>query len=89
MIRASIGKKCKPVKNRLFYARKKRDKDKKPYVSVNYEGTTYVIPETHDTKDGCCTDRSMHVLSLVSLLIGQQKKSELVPTTGVVSVIGR
>ncbi len=88
MIYAGIGKKCKSVKNRLFYARKKRDEDKNPCVSVNYEGTTYVIPRFPDS-NGCCQDRSMHVLSLVSLLIGQQKKSELVPTTGVVSVIGR
>jgi hypothetical protein len=89
MIRAGIGEKCKSVENRLFYARNKRDGDKNPCVSVNYEKTAYVIPETHDTDKGCCTDRSMHVLSLVSQLIGLQKKSELVPTTGMVRVIGR
>ena len=64
------------------------DKDEKPCVSVDYEGTRYVIPGRPD-KEECCTDRSMHVLSLVSLLIGQQKESELVPTTGMVRVIGR
>ena len=87
-ISAGIGN-CKGFENRLFYARKIRDEDKDPCVSVNYERDRYIIPRFPDSKNGCCTDRSMHVLSLVSLLIGQQKKSELVPTTGVVSVIGR
>jgi hypothetical protein len=89
MISAGIGG-CKKIKNRLFYAREVKDGNDGPFcVSVDYDKTTYGIPQTPDTKDGCCEDRSMHVLSLVSLLIGQQKKSELVPTTGVVSVIGR
>ncbi|NQT01466.1 MAG: hypothetical protein HQ580_05560, partial [Planctomycetes bacterium] len=71
---------------RLFYAREATDNDIAPCVSVDYEGTKYVIP---GDPDGYGTDRSMHVLSLVSQLIGLQKKSEEVPSTGVVSVIGR
>jgi hypothetical protein len=74
---------------RLFYARKATDDDTAPDVSVDYEGTKYVIPGNPDSDDGYCVDRSMHVLSLVSQLIGLQKKSEQAPVTGVVSVIGR
>ena len=68
------------------HARKARDEDKSPCVSVDYEGTKYFIP---GDPDGYGTDRSMHVLSLVSQLIGLQKKIEEAPATGVVSVIGR
>jgi len=70
----------------LFYARKVTNEDTTPCVSVDYEGTKYVIP---GDPNGYGTDRSMHVLSLVSQLIGLQKTSEEVPSTGVVSVIGR
>jgi hypothetical protein len=73
---------------RLFYARV-MDEDEIPYVSVDYEGTTYVIPKDPDSDDRFRADRSMHVLSLVSQLIGLQKKVEESPTTGVVNVIGR
>ena len=71
---------------RLFYARKARCKDVTPCVSVDYEGTKYVIP---GDPDGQGKDRSMHVLSLVSQLIGLQKKSAEAPATATVSVIGR
>ncbi len=74
---------------RLFYARKATDEDVTPCVSVDYEGTRYVIPGDPDPDEGYCTDRSMQVLSLVSQLIGLQKTSEEAPATGVVSVIGR
>lgn len=87
-IYAGLGE-CEGTKNWLFYARKAREEDINPCVSVEYDETRYVIPGKSDTKNGCCRDRSMHVLSLVSLLIGQQKKSELIPTTGLVNVIGR
>jgi hypothetical protein len=73
----------------LFYARKATDKNAVPCVSVDYEGTKYVIPGERDPDDIECTDRSMHVLSLVSQLIGLQKKSQQLPATGVVTVIGR
>jgi hypothetical protein len=73
---------------RLFYARA-CDEDVTPCVSVDYEGTRYVIPGDPDPDDGRCVDRSMHVLSLVSQLIGLQKTSEEAPGTGVVSVVGR
>jgi len=74
---------------RLFYAREVTDKNEKPCVSVDYEGTRYVIPGFSDSDDGYCTDRSMQVLSLVSQLIGLQKKSEEAPATGVVKLIGQ
>lgn len=60
-----------------------------PCVSVNYEGTRYVIPGECNPDDPVCTDRSMHVLSLVSQIIGLQKKGLQLPTTGTVTVIGR
>jgi len=75
----------------LFVVHKKTYKDKSPIVTVTYEGTTYVIPKSSDdeSSDECSVDRSMHVLSLVSLIIGKQKTSTPVPSTGVVSIIGR
>jgi hypothetical protein len=88
IIYAGIGE-CEGTKSWLFYARKVTGEDDTPCVSVDYEGSRYVIPGRSDTKKGCCRDRSMHVLSLVSLLIGQQKESKLVPTTATVSVIGQ
>ncbi len=88
MIHAGFGK-CEDCSARLFYARVKRTKDKDPCVFVEYDKTKYVIPRAPDSDMGCCRDRSMHVLSLVSLLIGQYKKSSEIPTTATVSVIGR
>ena len=58
-------------------------------VSVDFEGSTYSIRRDPHYCDSCRADRSMHVLSLISQLIGQQKKIETVPVTGVVNVIGR
>jgi hypothetical protein len=77
----------KPVP--LFRAYKAKAEDKSPCVSVVYEGVRYIIPQAPDSNDGYCTDRSMHVLSLVSQLIGLQREVEEMPTTGVVSVIGQ
>jgi hypothetical protein len=88
MIYAGFGK-CGKCPIPLFYACKKTDEDETPCVSVDYDGSRYVIPETPDSDEGCCKDRSMHVLSLVSLLIGQQKEIAETPTTATVSVVGR
>lgn len=81
---------------RLFYAyeetkgRKPLYKcDKAPCVSVDYEGVRYVVPQVPDSNDGRCVDRSMHVLSLVSQLIGLQKEVEKAPVTSTVSIIGQ
>jgi hypothetical protein len=62
---------------------------KKPFVSVVYGGTRYEIPDDPNYWNRYCADRTMHVLSLVSQLIGLQKEVEQTPVTGVVSVIGR
>jgi len=88
MIKVS-GEPSAPPLARLFFARRATDKDKTPYVSVDYEGTQYVIPEDPNSGDRYRADRSMHVLSLVSQLIGLQKEIEQTPVTGVVSVIGQ
>jgi hypothetical protein len=72
----------------LFIVRKSTEKDKAYSVGVDYESTKYVIPNS-DSNEGCRIDRSMHVLSLVSQLIGQQKSNEHIPVTGVVNVVGR
>lgn len=64
--------------------------NKEPFVSVKYEGDNYVIPRLAQN-DNCITDRdgSMYVLSLVSLLINQQKYGiNTAPITGVVNVVG-
>jgi hypothetical protein len=61
-------------------------------VAVDYEGRKYTIPESSldNYEDRYSLHRSMHVLSLVSQLVGLQKKAQqLVPITGVVNVIGR
>lgn len=88
MIDVSHDRSC-ALPARLFYARKATDKVVTPCVSVDYEGTRYIIPGDPTPDDGRCTDRSMHVLSLVSQLIGLHKKSSEAPTTTTVSVIGR
>ena len=82
-------KECKVDEAWLFRTLKTTDKDKTPGVFVDYEGSRYIIPGDPDSYDGCCTDQSMHVLSLVSQLIGLQKKSTEAPKTTTVSVIGR
>jgi hypothetical protein len=73
----------------LFYVRSGAAGYKHPDVCVNHEGTRYVIPADPYYTDRYRADRSMHVLSLVSQLIGLQKEIEETPVTGVVSVIGR
>lgn len=75
----------------LFLVRKSTDNDETPSVAVDYEGIKYVIPRNliTDSDNGCLADRSMHALSLISQLIGLQKKREKMPVTGVVNVIGR
>jgi len=78
-----------PCPARLFYSRKATKKEAAPCVAVEYEGVEYVIPGRPDSDDERFEDRSMHVLSLVSQLVGLQKESEQVPVTGVVNVIGR
>lgn len=73
----------------LFSARKATEEDTNPSVTVDYEGTKYVIPQSPLFEDKCPDDRSMHVLSLVSLLISkQQSAAEIPPPTGVVTTIG-
>jgi len=88
MIPAGSGE-CKGIKAKLFYALDAPNEDVTPCVSVDYEGTKYVIPGDPNSYERCCEDRSMHVLSLVSQLIGLQKKSSEAPATATVSVIGR
>lgn len=75
----------------LFIARKANDNDKAPIVSVDYEGTKYIIPGDVLTESDvkCPSDNSLHVLSLISQLISLQKSIKDVPITGVVNVIGR
>lgn len=51
-------------------------------VSVTYDGETYVIPGTEEE-----AGRSMHVLSLISQLIGLQNKATDLPQTTTVRVI--
>jgi hypothetical protein len=66
----------------LFTVLKSKD-DKAATVTVKYDGVDYMIP-SHKPKAGCEKDNSMHVLSLVSQLIGLQKKAEKAPVTTVV-----
>jgi hypothetical protein len=73
----------------LFIARRANQDDKSPFVSVDYEGTRYIIPNT-DSGQECPDDLSASVLWLLSQLIAkQQSASELPPTPGVVTTIGR
>ncbi len=84
----------------LFLISKPKDKDSEvwkiaemdnPYVDVDYDGIRYVIPrwKNADPKDECLADRSMHVMSFISLLLAKQRTKEIAPATGVVSIIGR
>jgi hypothetical protein len=82
----------KKVPAPLFVAREATADDKNPFVTVDYEGTKYIIPRESDDGDEkkCSANNSIHVLSLVSLLIARQVKvSELPPPTGVSIGIGR
>lgn len=58
--------------------------DKEAVVAVVHEGETYFVPHAA-TGEG----KSMHVLSLISQLIGLQKKASELPTTATVRVIGQ
>ena len=60
-------------------------------VSVDYEGSNYSIPGdlTSGSDSSCTGDRSMHVLTFVSLLIAEQKAGMNVPVTGAVTAVGR
>lgn len=77
----------------LFFARSKKSDSEtygKPYVEINYEGESYVIPRLKTGTSEPCPNRSMHTLSLVSLLISkQQSGSDFPPSVGVVTTIGR
>jgi hypothetical protein len=73
----------------LFLIHKSTGTDSDAVVSVDFEGFKYSIPRDPLFADRCSADRTMQVLSLISQLIGQQKKIEQVPVTGVVNVIGR
>jgi hypothetical protein len=74
----------------LFVARKATADDKNPQVAVDYEGTKYVIPRLPGYDAICPSDESMHVLSLIALLIAKQTATQqLPPPTGVVTTIGR
>jgi len=90
---------CKNKPVPLFLVAKK-DKDssvweiadkENAYIEVGYDGDKYAIPrwKEADSKDECLADRSMHVMSLISLIISTQRIRENVPATGVVTVIGR
>lgn len=77
-------------KSKLFEVYKSEKVGGNPYVSVDYEGSTYVIPSnTAESDDVCPAARSMLTLTLISQLISLQKSGENLPTTGVVNVLGR
>lgn len=57
-------------------------------VDVEFEGSTYAIEKDQSYNVPCRADQTMHTLSLVSQLIGLQKKGEHAPVTGVVNVVG-
>jgi hypothetical protein len=74
----------------LFVVKKELEKGTAAAVTAEYEGSKYFVPRitTGDSDHGCKEDRSMHVLSFVSLLISQHKVGMTTPATGVVSIIG-
>jgi hypothetical protein len=72
----------------LFVVRKQTGNDSNSSVAVDYEGIKYIIPKDPAETDSCHVDRSMHVLSLVTQLIGLQKKGAKMPVTSVVTVTG-
>jgi hypothetical protein len=64
--------------------------DSSSVISVDYDGSTYSIPRSPSGADSSCTgDRSMHVLTFISLLIAEQKAGMNVPVTGAVTAVGR
>jgi hypothetical protein len=66
----------------LFVVRKARN-DEKAQISVEYDGTTYIIPAASDA------GRSMQAISLVSQLIALHKSAEELPSTRAVTLIGQ
>jgi hypothetical protein len=64
--------------------------DSSSVISVDYDGSSYSIPGSPAGPDSSCTgDRSMHVLTFISLLIAEQKAGMNVPVTGAVTAVGR
>jgi hypothetical protein len=72
----------------LFVVNKQTGNDGNSSVNVVYEGIKYIIPDDSANTDSCRVDRSMHVLSLVTQLIGLQKKGSKTPVTSVVTITG-
>ncbi len=81
---------CKERPIELFTARQLAYRSEKDSpVVVNHEGLAYIIPRPVPDQQCPITDESMHVLSLMSLLIAkQQSASQLPPPTGVTTSIG-
>lgn len=80
----------------LFLARKEtaateKSKFSNPHLSVDYDGGNYIIPRLADREDPeCPPDESMHILSLLSLLISkEQSVAGLPPPVGVSTTIGK
>lgn len=72
-----------PAPVTLFALIKSSDDKQKVAAEVNYEGERYVVPL------GDAGGQSMHVLSLVSQIIGLQKKGTDLPTTSTVRLVGQ
>ena len=81
----------KPLhKSKLFDVQKTESTAINSYVSVKYEGSSYIIPSNiTEANDACPPICSMQTLTLISQLISLQKSGENLPTTGVVNVLGR
>jgi len=75
-------------KRSIIYVEKVRSQHPKKdaYVSIRYDGETYVIPKRISETDD--NNRSMQTLALVMQLIGQYKFSEDLPTTPALRIIG-
>jgi hypothetical protein len=79
---------CKGNEAPLFIVRPATLADSNPYLKVEYDGKTYVIPRQNTDGDLCTGQRSMHALSLLSQLIGMQKSAKDLPSTQSVRIIG-
>ncbi|WP_150132321.1 hypothetical protein [Prosthecochloris sp. GSB1] len=74
-------------KRPIIYVTKARKRNRRDaYVSIRYDGETYVIPKRISETES--NDRSMQTLALVMQLIGQYKFSEDLPTTPALRIIG-
>lgn len=82
------GCKPKPGEAPLFFVDNKLNKNKIAFVKVDYEDEKYIIYRDSAGTDSCHLDRSSHVLSLISQLLGLQRKGEKPPVTGVVTITG-